>query len=56
MILVGFSTQEVRTIRAKGAFVVAAAPVWAHHAFTAEFDADSPIELGPGNRPTERSL
>ena len=41
-------------MRAKGAFVVvgvgllsvvAAAPVWAHHAFAAEFDADSPIEL-----------
>ena len=25
--------------------VVAAVPVWAHHAFAAEFDADSPIEL-----------
>ena len=41
-------------MRAKGAFVVvgigllsvvAAAPVWAHHAFAAEFDADNPIEL-----------
>ena len=41
-------------MRAKGAFVivgvgllsvVAAAPVWAHHAFAAEFDADSPIQL-----------
>ncbi len=25
--------------------VVATAPVWAHHAFAAEFDANSPIEL-----------
>jgi hypothetical protein len=25
--------------------VVAAVPVWAHHAFSAEFDADSPIQL-----------
>ena len=25
--------------------VVAAAPVWAHHAFAAEFDANNPIEL-----------
>ena len=41
-------------MRAKGAFVVvgvgllsvvAAAPVWAHHAFAAEFDADSPIQM-----------
>jgi hypothetical protein len=28
-----------------GAFVLCAAPVWAHHAFAAEFDASKPIKF-----------
>src|ERR1700733_2232999 len=30
---------------AAGFLLAAAAPVWAHHAFAAEFDADKPIKL-----------
>ena len=32
-------------VLACAAVVLAAAPVWAHHAFAAEFDSKRPIEL-----------
>src|SRR5580692_5064627 len=41
--------QEMRkslaVVLAAGAILLAAAPVWAHHAFAAEFDSDKPIKL-----------
>ena len=32
-------------VLAAGALLLAAAPVWAHHAFAAEFDADKPVKF-----------
>ncbi len=32
-------------VGAIGLFTLAAAPAWAHHAFTAEFDADKPVRF-----------
>ena len=33
------------TLIAAGALLLAAAPVWAHHAFAAEFDGDKPVKF-----------
>ena len=37
--------REYAALVAGAALIVAAAPVWAHHAFAAEFDAKRPVHL-----------
>ena len=37
--------KALAVVLAAGALLVAAAPVWAHHAFGAEFDANKPIKF-----------
>jgi hypothetical protein len=37
--------KTVAVVFAAGLLLVAAAPVWAHHAFAAEFDSEKPIKL-----------
>lgn len=37
--------KALAVIGAVGLMVLAAAPVWAHHAFAAEFDADKPVKF-----------
>jgi hypothetical protein len=37
--------KTVAVVFAAGLLLVAAAPVWAHHAFAAEFDAEKPVKL-----------
>ncbi len=37
--------KQFAAILAAAALLVGAAPVWAHHAFAAEFDADKPIKF-----------
>jgi hypothetical protein len=38
-------SRKVPTILAAGALLAAAVPMWAHHAFAAEFDVDKPVKL-----------
>jgi hypothetical protein len=38
-------TKTLRIVLATGVLLLAAAPVWAHHAFAAEFDADKPVKF-----------
>ena len=38
-------TKTVRIVLATGVLLLAAVPVWAHHAFAAEFDADKPVKF-----------
>ena len=37
--------KTLTVVFAAGALLLAAAPVWAHHAFAAEFDADKPLKM-----------
>ena len=37
--------KTLAVVLAAGLLLLAAAPVWAHHAFAAEFDADKPIKF-----------
>lgn len=38
-------TKTFGVILAAGALLITAAPMWAHHAFAAEFDANKPVKL-----------
>ena len=37
--------RSMKTVLAMGAALLFSAPLWAHHAFTAEFDGNKPVKL-----------
>src|SRR5665213_4485607 len=37
--------RSIKTVLAMGAALLFSAPLWAHHAFTAEFDGNKPVKL-----------
>jgi hypothetical protein len=37
--------RSIKTVLAIGAALLFSAPLWAHHAFTAEFDGNKPVKL-----------